>query len=55
VVLGSAGKVIPTVTDAIALERKTALEAGNIYCAGHLEIDCWFHCPAPIPSYKFAK
>jgi hypothetical protein len=54
VLLGTARKVIPTLANPAALECQAALETSDVYTARHLEIDCWFHCGAPIPSYKFA-
>jgi hypothetical protein len=55
VVLRTARKMVSAVTHSVAFERETALEAGNVDTPGHLEIDSWFHYPAPIPAYKFAK
>jgi hypothetical protein len=55
VFLGTSGEVIAAFSNPAALERKTALETGDIDAARHLEIDRWLHFfVAPIPSYKFA-
>jgi hypothetical protein len=55
VILGSASEVVSAFTNPLTPEREAALEASDVDTARLFEIDSWFHCTAPVPSYKFAK
>jgi hypothetical protein len=55
VILGPAGEVVSAFTHPLAPEREAAFETCDVDTARPIEINSWFHCTAPVPSYKFAK